>query len=83
MRSTARKPSMSAPHADISLYPIPDGADEQDLVMLSDILPSGFECGVLNGKVASGSTIAIVGSGPIGLAALLSAQFYSPADHHD
>ena len=48
--------------------------------MLSDILPTGFECGVLNGKVAPGSTVAIVGAGPIGLAALLTAQFYSPAE---
>ena len=68
------------PHADTSLYPIPDGADEAALVMLSDILPTGFECGVLNGKVAPGCTVAIVGSGPIGLAALLTAQFYSPAE---
>ena len=68
------------PHADTSLYPIPDGADEEALVMLSDILPTGFECGVLNGKVQPGATIAIVGSGPIGLAALLTAQFYSPAE---
>jgi alcohol dehydrogenase len=68
------------PHADTSLYPIPAGADEEALVMLSDILPTGFECGVLNGKVAPGSTVAIVGSGPIGLAALLTAQFYSPAE---
>jgi alcohol dehydrogenase len=48
--------------------------------MLSDILPTGFECGVLNGKVQPGGSVAIVGSGPIGLAALLTAQFYSPAD---
>jgi len=68
------------PHADTSLYRIPDGADEEALVMLSDILPTGFECGVLNGKVQPGSTIAIVGAGPIGLAALLTAQFYSPAE---
>jgi alcohol dehydrogenase len=50
------------------------------MVMLSDILPTGFECGVLNGKVSPGSTVAIVGSGPIGLAALLTAQLYSPAE---
>jgi alcohol dehydrogenase len=68
------------PHADSSLYPIPDGADEEALVMLSDILPTGFECGVLNGKVAPGNVIAIIGAGPIGLAALLTAQFYSPAE---
>ena len=67
------------PHADTSLYPIPDGADEEALVMLSDILPTGFECGVLNGKVKPGSSVAIVGSGPIGLAALLTAQFFAPA----
>jgi alcohol dehydrogenase len=47
---------------------------------LSDILPTGFECGVLSGQVAPGSTVAIVGSGPIGLAALLTAQFYAPAE---
>jgi len=67
------------PHADTSLHPIPQGADEEALVMLSDILPTGFECGVLNGKVQPGSSVAIVGSGPIGLAALLTAQFYAPA----
>ena len=68
------------PHADTSLHPIPQGADEEALVMLSDILPTGFECGVLNGKVHVGGSVAIVGSGPIGLAALLTAQFYSPAE---
>ena len=68
------------PHADTSLYPIPEGADEEALVMLSDILPTGFECGVLNGKVQPGSVVAIIGAGPIGLAALLTAQFYSPAE---
>ena len=67
------------PHADMSLYHIPEGADEEALVMLSDILPTGFECGVLNGKVQPGGSVAIVGAGPIGLAALLTAQFYSPA----
>jgi alcohol dehydrogenase len=68
------------PYADTSLYHIPDGMDDDALVMLSDILPTGFECGVLNGKVKPGSIVAIVGAGPIGLAALLSAQFYSPAE---
>jgi len=67
------------PFADTSLYPIPVDADEDALVMLSDILPTGFECGVLNGKVQPGNTIAIIGAGPIGLATLLTAQFYSPA----
>jgi alcohol dehydrogenase len=67
------------PHADTSLYRIPADADEEALVMLSDILPTGFECGVLNGQVKPGDTVAIVGAGPIGLAVLLTAQFYSPA----
>ena len=68
------------PHADMSLHRIPEGADEEALVMLSDILPTGFECGVLNGKIQPGSTLAIVGAGPVGLAALLTAQFYSPSE---
>ena len=67
------------PHADTSLTKIPPGAHEDALVMLSDILPTGFECGVLNGKVQPGGNVAIVGAGPIGLAALLTARFYSPA----
>ncbi|MDB5853803.1 MAG: alcohol dehydrogenase [Herminiimonas sp.] len=67
------------PHAETSLYPLPEGVDEEAMVMLSDVLPTGFECGVLNGKVSPGSTLAIVGAGPIGLAALLTAQLYSPA----
>ena len=67
------------PHADMSLYHFPAGGDEEALVMLSDILPTGFECGVLNGQVKPGDTVAIVGAGPIGLAVLLTAQFYSPA----
>jgi alcohol dehydrogenase len=67
------------PHADNSLHHIPAGADEEALVMLSDILPTGYEIGVLNGRVKPGDTIAIVGSGPIGMSALLTAQFFSPA----
>ena len=67
------------PHADTSLYHLPQGLDEDALVMLSDILPTGYECGVLNGKVAPGGSVAIVGAGPIGLATLLTAQFFSPS----
>lgn len=68
------------PHADTSLYKIPVGVDEDAVVMLSDIFPTGFECGVLNGKIKPGDTVAIVGAGPIGLATLLTAQFYTPAE---
>jgi alcohol dehydrogenase len=67
------------PHANGSLYHLPEGSDEEAMVMLSDILPTGFECGVLNGQVKPGDTVAIVGAGPVGLAVLLTAQFYSPA----
>jgi len=67
------------PHADGSLYNFPPGGDEEAMVMLSDILPTGFECGVLNGQVKPGDAVAIVGAGPVGLAVLLTAQFYSPA----
>ena len=67
------------PHADNSLHAVPANADEDALVMLSDILPTGFEIGVMNGCVKPGDTIAIVGAGPIGMAVLLTAQFYSPA----
>jgi alcohol dehydrogenase len=67
------------PYADTSMYKIPDNSDEEALVMLSDILPTGYECGVLNGQISPGDTVAIVGAGPVGLAALLTAQFYSPS----
>jgi alcohol dehydrogenase len=68
------------PFADTSLYHVPKGADEDALVMLSDILPTGLECGVLNGAVKPGDTVAIVGAGPIGLATLMTARLYSPSE---
>lgn len=68
------------PFADTSLHRVPAGADEGALVMLSDILPTGLECGVLKGEVKPGDTVAIVGAGPVGLAALLTARLHSPAE---
>lgn len=68
------------PHADTSLHHLPENADEEAMVMLSDILPTGFECGVLKGQIKPGDTVAIIGAGPIGLATLLTAQFYSPGE---
>lgn len=65
-------------HADNSLHHVPKGIDDDSLVMLSDIFPTGLEIGVLSGQVEPGCTVAIVGAGPIGMAALLTAQFYSP-----
>ncbi|WP_248931155.1 zinc-dependent alcohol dehydrogenase family protein [Paenibacillus hamazuiensis] len=68
------------PYADTSLHSIPAGADEEALVMLSDILPTGFEVGVMKGQVKPGDTVAVVGAGPVGLAAVLTSQFYSPSE---
>jgi alcohol dehydrogenase len=67
------------PHADNSLHLTPPAIDEEALVMLSDILPTGHEIGVLNGNVKPGDTIAIIGAGPVGMSALLTSLFYSPA----
>jgi alcohol dehydrogenase len=68
------------PYADTSLYVLPPEADDEAATMLSDVLPTGLECGVLNGQVKPGDIVAIVGAGPVGLAALLTAQLYSPAE---
>ena len=70
---------LRVPHADNTLYHTPEDLSDETLVMLSDILPTGYEIGVLKGKVEPGCSVAIIGSGPVGLAALLTAQFYSPA----
>jgi len=67
------------PHADTSLYAIPPGADEEALVVLSDILPASLECGRGWIQIRPGSQVAIVGAGPIGLAALLTVKRCSPA----
>jgi len=68
------------PFADTGLYLLPPEADDEAVVMLSCILPTGLECGTLNGQVKPGDVVAIVGAGPVGLAALLTAQLYSPAE---
>lgn len=67
------------PLADSSLHPVPEGVDEKALVMFSDILPTGFECGVQNGAVAPGKSLVIIGAGPVGLAALMTSKLYTPA----
>lgn len=67
------------PQADSSLHHVPEGVDEKSLVMFSDIFPTGLECGVLNSKVQPGSSVAIVGAGPVGLAALMTSKLYSPS----
>ncbi len=68
------------PHADASLYRLPSEADDEAMVMLSCILPTGLECGTMQGQVKPGDIVAVIGSGPVGLAVLLTAQLYSPAE---
>ncbi len=67
------------PFADLSTYPIPEGVSDEAVLMLADILPTGYEVGVLNGHVQPGDVVAVVGAGPIGLSAIIAAQLYSPA----
>jgi alcohol dehydrogenase len=67
------------PYADNSLYKIPAGLTDEQVLFLSDILPTSFEVGVQNGGVRPGDTVAIVGAGPIGLAAVMTAKLYTPA----
>ena len=67
------------PFADTSTYLVPEGVSDEEVLMLADILPTGYEVGVLNGGVRPGDTVAVVGSGPIGLAAIMGAKLFSPA----
>jgi alcohol dehydrogenase len=67
------------PFADTSTYKVPEGVADEEILMLADILPTSYEVGVLNGHVQPGDTVAVVGAGPIGLAAILAAQLYSPS----
>jgi alcohol dehydrogenase len=66
------------PFADNSVYKIPDRLTDEQVLFLADILPTAYEVGVLNGIVSPGDTVAIVGAGPIGLAAILTAKLYTP-----
>lgn len=67
------------PFADNSTYPAPAGVADEELLMLADILPTGYEIGVLNGHIQPGDVVAVVGSGPIGLSAIMGALLYSPS----
>jgi alcohol dehydrogenase len=66
------------PFADTSTYPLPEGAADEEILMLADILPTGYEVGVLNGRVRPGDTVVVVGAGPVGLAAITGARLYTP-----
>jgi alcohol dehydrogenase len=67
------------PFADTSTYPAPPGVSDEALLMVADILPTGYEVGVLNGGVRPGDTVAVVGAGPIGLSAIMGSRLYSPS----
>jgi alcohol dehydrogenase len=67
------------PFADTSTYKVPAGASDEQILMLADILPTGYEVGVLNGAVRPGDVVAVVGAGPIGLAAIMGARLFSPS----
>jgi alcohol dehydrogenase len=67
------------PFADTSTHRVPDGVSDEAVLMLADICPTSYEVGVLNGRVRPGDTVAVVGTGPIGLAAILTAQLFSPS----
>ena len=67
------------PFADTSTYQVPAGVADEQILMLADILPTGYEVGVLNGTVQPGDVVAVVGAGPIGLAAIMAARLFSPS----
>ncbi len=67
------------PFADTSTYPIPPGVTDEEFLMLADILPTGYEVGVLNGRVSPGDVVAVVGAGPIGLSAITGSALFSPS----
>ena len=67
------------PFADTSTYPVPAGVADEQILMLADILPTGYEVGVLNGAVRPGDVVAVVGAGPVGLAAIMGARLFSPS----
>jgi alcohol dehydrogenase len=67
------------PFADTSTYLVPSGVADDEILMLADILPTSYEVGVLNGSVRPGDVVVIVGSGPVGLAAVVAARLFSPS----
>jgi alcohol dehydrogenase len=67
------------PFAENSVYKVPEGVSDAEGILLSDILPTGFEIGVQYGQVKPGDIVAVVGSGPVGLSAVMTAQLYGPS----
>ena len=67
------------PFADNGLYKVPEGLTDEHVLQVADILPTGFEVGVLNGKVKPGDVVAVVGAGPVGLAAIMTCSLFGPS----
>src|SRR5690242_3369097 len=67
------------PFADTSTYAVPEGVTDEEVLMLADIGPTGYEVGVLNGRVSPGDVVAVVGAGPVGLSAIMGAKLFSPS----
>jgi alcohol dehydrogenase len=67
------------PFAENSVYKMPESLSEAEGILLSDILPTGFEIGVQYGEVNPGDVVAVIGSGPVGLAAVTTARLYGPS----
>lgn len=67
------------PFAETSLYKLPEGVSAEDAVMISDILPTGHEIGIRYGDVQPGDVVAVIGTGPVGLAAITTAGLYGPS----
>jgi alcohol dehydrogenase len=67
------------PFADTSMFRLPAGLTDDEALMLADVLPTGYEVGVLAGGVRPGDVVAVVGAGPVGLSAITSAQLFSPS----
>ncbi len=61
------------PFAETSVHPVPEGVSDEQVLFLTDILPTGFEIGVQYGGVKPGDAVAVVGAGPVGLAAIATA----------
>ena len=66
------------PHADMGVYHIPEGLSEEDVLFVGDILSTGY-FGAENGDIRPGDTVAVMGSGPVGMCAMMTASLWGPA----
>jgi alcohol dehydrogenase len=66
------------PFAETSVQKVPEGLTDEQVLFLSDVLPTAYAVGVLAGGVQPGDTVAIVGTGPVGLGVILTSKLLSP-----